>query len=865
MLTSPKIRNPRLNTSYALSPQTRFLCPPCSVHRRYKPSENTQQVTQRLTYAVTSEPSGRKAELICFVEEAQKSSALDTSGGIQDKRSFELDSRGSVASLLALTVDSESAETSSALDICVVYTSGETQCISGDLTSQRWQTAADNKANVEYAAVFDLDTARKGLLKSREDATAILESTNDTNASKSRTLLAVIDVSAQSGSNAQPLRRLKVYALPPRSKDLISSIQRGPQEILSYFLPASSGVSSSTAKAEYMLQASSGRLQQLSSGVITSYDLSGTLPRIASVIPPQRESGYQSFTRLSPTTVLASEANLCGIYDIMYTSVQARLTLESEPGPSGKHGKGKSTIQDPLRFVSYFSEIGLAVAVRGSNLVGMQVNNASASRKRARTRAGLLVDSLGKGIAVPNSSANLADWKARVDAFVDDGNVDGLEELVAGELDISRVKPSKSNESGDQNADNQTNDETHEEPLLLEWRFPKDISGLVSRTDRRKALYCLGKFFAFAGDTQNSAIERQAPSILFFAPNIFKWLALTGYLTADMINRGRGDVTGGHTNLVKPGDMIKAIHDFDPSLGLMHEVLSWPIYLQIDEVVTSLKVIIESLESPIDSSEIRAITNSNGDESMVNGELESAVESEVEAADQDLAFALASLNDGLAIRSLALRSVFSRLHSFPATRIVESFRSNLTQQEIVFFIQLLRIELADGSWTTRYVDNNDDFERQDGPSDRSIIIIGDLLNIAIDTIGTSGWLVGLSGDSQLSTDDMLVMLRAETSAALEGCYEARTLGTYLNDFERYGHVQQKTGYKRKREVDPVKNPGFLVSDEAEDPVLPLGYKVQKIDKTRLTAGGQVRTKSKGAIGREISMRVGKYSIDRIRV
>ena len=114
---------------------------------------------------------------------------------------------------------------------------------------------------------------------------------------------------------------------------------------------------------------------------------------------------------------------------------------------------------------------------------------------------------------------------------------------------------------------------------------------------------------------------------------------------------------------------------------------------------------------------------------------------------------------------------------------------------------------------------------------------------------------------------MLLILRAEASAALEGCYEANTLSVVLNDFERFGRrVRDAEGPgSRRRKTDARTNPGFLVPEELEDPALPLGYKVERIERTRTSKGGQVRVKSKGAIGKEISMRVGEYSLDRIRV
>ena len=47
--------------------------------------------------------------------------------------------------------------------------------------------------------------------------------------------------------------------------------------------------------------------------------------------------------------------------------------------------------------------------------------------------------------------------------------------------------------------------------------------------------------------------------------------------------------------------------------------------------------------------------------------------------------------------------------------------------------------------------------------------------------------------------------------------------------------------------------------------MPMGGKVVKIEKMLMRSGGREQKKSKSLLGKEQSMRVGKYSFDRIRV
>ncbi|KAK3076230.1 hypothetical protein LTS18_013564, partial [Coniosporium uncinatum] len=55
-------------------------------------------------------------------------------------------------------------------------------------------------------------------------------------------------------------------------------------------------------------------------------------------------------------------------------------------------------------------------------------------------------------------------------------------------------------------------------------------------------------------------------------------------------------------------------------------------------------------------------------------------------------------------------------------------------------------------------------------------------------------------------------------------------------------------------------------EQEEKRSFPLGGKVEdRVSETRIRAGGEVVRRSKRDIGRELSMRVGKYSFERIRV
>ena len=286
-----------------------------------------------------------------------------------------------------------------------------------------------------------------------------------------------------------------------------------------------------------------------------------------------------------------------------------------------------------------------------------------------------------------------------------------------------------------------------------------------------------------------------------------------------------------------------------------------------EEVVEALKILIESLDTP--SSDIAQITlplpaPTDADIEMEIGDANSNFEVETLAAEKELHHAVSALQNGLEVRSQSLRLIFARLRSFPQKTVKNVLRKRLSHKELVFFIQILRIELAEGGWTSRYIDVGNDVyanrieasdkqpgsstEQVKGPSDQAIRHIGQLLTCAIDAISTSGWLVGLSGNVE-TTQEILDSVRAEVSASLEGCLEAKTLERCLAELEKYADDAEKAGLT----TAPI--------EDLEAAALPMGGRAEGPKKGAAKDG----KKSRLEIAREKDLRVGKYSIDRIRI
>ena len=189
----------------------------------------------------------------------------------------------------------------------------------------------------------------------------------------------------------------------------------------------------------------------------------------------------------------------------------------------------------------------------------------------------------------------------------------------------------------------------------------------------------------------------------------------------------------------------------------------------------------------------------------------------------------------------------------------------MSQDELFFLIHILRIELADGGWTSRYVDVGEEAGaeggmvgalagiEESGPSDESIKVIGFLLNCAVDAIGVSGWLVGLGGN--WSAKELVESLRAEVSAGYEGCLEANTVKAFLAEIEKYtGQMDQGPGLSSDVDAD---------EDGPDRAVLPVGGKA--VAPKVMTRNTRKETKSRFARLEDKSRSVGKYAFERIRI
>ncbi|WPH01984.1 Hypothetical protein R9X50_00483800 [Acrodontium crateriforme] len=825
------IQSQTLLSSHALPPQSYLACPPTSIFCKHPIS----RISQRRTYLVLrNDPQDKDQRLICYTEETKRPNGLDDELSEPVKSQSVLDG-GEIISVDTALIRQKKDEKPS-FDLIISYRNGNVACITSDLSRVVWkhEQKPDARVSVDYTAIFDVESARKGLLQNREDVLAALQTgLAGSLASETQLLLRITRTAAKIN--------LELYAIQGTSADQIKTRRQNLQLVLNYELPQKRSLQ---AEAQYYIHAASGLLYRNVDGYLEIYDLTGTIPRL------QMEFGSRSepvtgFARISSYAVQVFTGHKSIVFQTKYHAELETTELETYASYLSRR---KSTSIDNVHFrpLTYLSNLATTVVLTPNNLNVLPTRNYNKPQ---------LLDALGQGHVETNmepyrltgKSRHIAkeweEWKNQVDAAVQSDNIAELENMATEALQLNPERLGSGAFNGS--------------AFFMD--FDPSYFDL-DQIDNRKAIYLLSYALRSANDEEVTKGDRLIVATKSEA--LIKMLALTGYLNIRHVRKALIEFASfRYSNSQEPleGDIMRAIARFDMNFQLMHDMLTLQIHWTIQDVVVALKLLVQSFETANDHSEQLALCarTANGDEqdiAMTNGDSDQYIVSESRAAENELDHAMSTLFSGLQVRSAALRIALTRLHAFPQIEVTAAMRTLMTRRELIFFINILRVELEDGGWTKRYAKVGDDqYEDNipnafaeidgDGPSNQAIRAIGDMLNCAVDAIGTSGWLIGLSAD-QLSTEELVHQLRAEISASVEGCYEADALHTILSELDKY--------------ASSVQAPQTTSIMETEDAALPVSCRAEMPS----TKGKKTKAHMRA---REKSMRVGKYSIDRIRL
>lgn len=874
---SPQIRSSRLSTSYSVSPQCSFTCPPSSVCRR----SNGLEPALRLTYCSVKDP---KPRIQCFAEKPETTSQPGS-----PISSTTLNIKGSSSPVVHLEALSENhdEEELGSVGVLVVHENSEVRWLSQNLEREEWKAVALQKvagsgvvpkARVEHAVVLDFRQAQRSLLKSREDVLAVLGAQAGV-AAEEEDLKLLLLITRNQAPDADEALHLRVFSLrlgrPPKGVVLAKSATP-LQEVMSFPLPEPDNLRTQIESSMFAFYSASGVLHQYSDRAVAEYDLTGSSPRLLHYM----QMGPKSITsclRLPNSTVMTTSTTSISVLDMQYRSVQDALSFPTQSDtPSNTPQStlsGKHTVTG-TRLLSYYAPLNVAVAIQGHKLVAYHVDapELHSSGNRKRKRGGLLTDSIGRGIKstqplypqdlatsnvpkalgsyLPSSRVLKDQWesvRATLDRYIEQKNVKEFEKFMASHPIFSKTVVEERDAS---------------DPFAV----PKKLI----TTDRRMILYLLSKMFTLDPDKlalpKGGQGVRFSLKIGFFAPKLFQWLLRSGDFTAQQVEaslKQEGSLSS--TDRLPVGAYVQALVDFDTSLETLSLVLKSPTHVDVKEVIHALRLVVRILQTSSITDETRLITN--GDNGFQN-DTDEERQLTTSTATHDAEIAPSVGADGSTAKTL-FEMCLARLNAFHDSQVSQTLRQHLSKDTLISLVHLLRMELARSGWLSHYTDDQYAPVASMGQAEDHLCIIAKILNCVIDAIGTGGWIVGnASADNLMETEDTITYMKAEISAALEGIEEATYMKGLLGEILLFGKsvsTQPKTlkipdASQAPHKVKPITIPFGSIQDN----YLPLGLKApQGISQTKVGAGGEIQPRSKRDIGRLRSKMVGKYSFERI--
>ncbi|KAK6584905.1 hypothetical protein PZA11_003129 [Diplocarpon coronariae] len=861
----------RLITSYALPLHSTFTCPPISLRTRISKSN-----VERRTYVSTG---GSQSELTLFHE---MNGGFEPTNSSTTTRKVE-NSFSPVVYLGRIRASKPPHVSGKTSDLLAVKEDGEVQCYDGDSLDKKWTSPAaalsrgvvtDIKdSKVEFAHLTNVYSAVQGILKGRQDVVALFPQ-DVFEAETDPEILVIITKSASEAAT----RTLHIVRLPRSSSTFVKGLNYSLDTLLTADLPGQT----STNKASFSIQVSAGILQQLCDDVLTTFDLTDTVPKEKTKV---KLHGAESFLRLSNTAVMVSSNHSITVYNPKYQSKLATVQLALSPTDSLKRKRGEDmSSSHSCKLVAYFPKLCVAIAVFKNDLIGVQVEGQQDRHGRPRA-AGLLIDSLGRSAREQSRSGEDGSPRTNkaklglvtLDSFLPgtfgfgqpwDKKVIELEDLfLNGICDESEFDRKMELHFG---ADwhEQTNTPRINETSQVNYRSKEviDVTTVTKRrfspsdVDRRWILYALGKIFSWSMSVEGEC----RLSIVFYPLNTFMWLTSNGYLTLANIEAALR--SGG--SLVTPipaGQLVSALVEIDPDMDLLYAVVA-NNHLGASELLHAIRKLMGSLGLLGEDPGIKSGLLNNSDDL----DIEDQVTQLQEEAEADLELAEYQLGPGSGTRGAALSLALSSLHGCPSDDITIALRAIFTSQDIVCLIYLLRFELARGGWTTKYTDvgEADIVDEGAGIQDNAMILIASLLNNCIDAIGTVGWLSGevrLVDCDHFETEELIASLKLEVSAALEGIEEALYLKGVLSELLRYADSFQKAlPPSNSQDSKKASNSPILAYAEGKVKALPIELKAEKqTSLLKVGSGGAVYRRTARDIGFLKSQKVGKHTWERI--
>ena len=868
-----QVQTSKTVTSYAISPQAIFTCPPCSIRYRRHGAE----APRRFTYCSVTSPN---PQLVRFSESSGVRSSL---GEEIETTSISLGHKANpVIHLDTFLVLEEKDDDAPENKILAVHEDGMVACYSKDLGFQEWSTNVNSSsshgdtatgAHVEHAEILSIEQARKAILKGREDILATLGTDSD---DLGASLLFVITrskpVEDSRGHGSLMLKIFTIKAVKSKMNMLSGSARQNMEELITQVIPEPGHLQSKHSK--FTFHVTFGTLYQTSGETLVVYNLARSILQLEHehYLPEAASSCLQ----LSPNLLAYAAPASVSIVDLPYYSLQAKRSLTEVDEVLCVTQKPKTQRDKPakkgnLRFLSYFAPLDIIVALDGRKLLVFQLSTTTGQTggSHKRKRDGLLVNSISNGSSLMRSTPS--------NRAASDRQFKPLGSPLASPLNDPAWSAQKAelNRYSSQLELDQF-ERTAARALGLELKKGNSIrlqSPNSALLDLQKVYYLLSRIFSLNETKETTKHEASADAtkhltMRFLPRRICGWLVTAGLFNTHHVEKSlkhHGALP--FTSKLSTGALMHALAKRDTSLELISSVLASPIPLSSGELVHILAII----TCGIDRLEIRGNGGplANGDlassSSSINGNRMQFTNGEISenSSSQTLIFANEASHHHILI--LTLR----RLYVCPSSSVARALKKELSTAQLRLIIDALRLDIARNGWLSPYDDSLEAAE-PDLSDSNQLCHIAHLLNCTVDSIGIGGWILAASmNDDMNEAADTLAYMRAEISAALEGIEEAIYLKGVLGEILLCGknalHCSTKPQRPDQGQITaPRVKPMSITFNEKDSSLLPLGLKTAPvISTTKVGAGGELIKRSARDIGRLKSKMVGRYSFDRI--
>ena len=780
--------------------------------------------------------------------------------------------------------------------VLVLHEDGTVRLLTADLKAQLWNARfvpprGEGSYQVHTALWIGADVAEKTVLESRPDLLPI-------EARQLGGYLAMIFKEPLSESSAITMAMYGVFDLPrsPPVNASVSGTGAIKQPLLSHRLPGAGKTWLEYSGSQFSFDPQTLALSGSFGQTRLAYDITGIAPVLTTQFCPPTSLG-SSFLRLTPALALCASSDTLSLCDIKYHSIQSTARLEYF-GASRKRRRSGNTSASSPRLVMYFGKIRRILALRGNNLLAIDLSRSDAGATQVvRSVDSDLIESVGRGLP-ENSAAKSTRQKSNLEI----GTIH-----VAPSSDIKRWTESKSQLDELASAEDLAAFEDlmarelcgsseHVELTRVQLlQLPRSAHYL----DLRMLDYLITKSFfpELEPDQERTSSSKSSYSLRLqlAPPRLLQWMSMIGLLTRQRIEQAFFRWSP-HSGITIPSNAtVNALMDADATYDLAVNYLRNHPCLATSELSYAVKRMLIDVVASATIEEHTLILEETLDTRTIETVADPIASSAGRpiASASDLSHKAQPVPSSTTIQTAtALLAALGILGSHPAQAITAQLRAQFDKPNILSLIQVLRQQLFQGGHTSFYnsralptppsstASSPRLEDTQIIPTTLTLDDIAKLMSSCLDVLGPIAFVT--SDESGDFMDRLLPDLASEVALACEGVQDASRLQGVLREAIRYAESSQIQQPSRViapvvKDVAPAEQqPGTIVTLYSEPRpeqndvgatggFLPLSlHGDQGVSKTKIRkGGGQVIERSKREILGLQNRNVGIYSFQRL--